>query len=196
MIFPDWQRHKARTEPRCQARCAVSTRKGEVYGWSLREFGKGLRSHFLPYLNDTADYTFKLSLIMSICSVNYNAKARVMFWKGGGQSRSLHTGWNWTEIFFLFFFLTNTGKLASPTDYSTLVPIPLNIRTPLSLVEKRTHWATCPLNRSPHSVVRSEGGKCGTIYFLFAGTGAYQVNERSPGPRVPHALPSGTTSTY
>lgn len=116
--------------------------------------------------------------------------------RGGGQSRSLHTGWNWTEIFFLFFFLTNTGKLASPIDYSTLVPIPLNIRTPLSLVEKRTHWATCPLNRSPHSVVRSEGGKCGTIYFLFAGTWAYQVNERSPGPRVPHALPSGTTSTY
>lgn len=156
MIFPDWQRHKARTEPRCQARCAVSTRKGEVYGWSLREFGKGLRSHFLPYLNDTADYTFKLSLIMYICSVNYNTKARVMFWKGGTKQITSY-GVELDRNFFSFlFFLTNTGKLVSPTDYSNLVPIALNIRTPLSLVEKRTHWATCPLHRSHHNVVRSE----------------------------------------
>lgn len=104
MIFPDWQRHKARTEPRCQARCAVSTQKGEFYGWSLREFGKGLRSHFLPYLNDTADYTFKLSLIMSICSVNYNTKARVMFWKGGDKADHFIRGGTGQKFLFLFFF--------------------------------------------------------------------------------------------
>lgn len=66
----------------------------------------------------------------------------------------------WVELdrnfFFFSFFLTNTGKLARPIDYSTLVPILLNIRTPLSLVEKQIHWATCPLHRSHHNVVRSE----------------------------------------
>lgn len=76
--------------------------------------------------------------------------------RGGDKADHFIRGGTGQKFFFLFFFLTNTGKLASPIDYSTLVPKPLNIRTPLSLVEKQTHWAPWPLHRSHHDVVRSE----------------------------------------
>lgn len=57
--------------------------EANFYGFSLWEFGKGPCHHFLPYLNDTASYTFKLSLRMYFCSVNHNTEAQVVFWKGG-----------------------------------------------------------------------------------------------------------------
>lgn len=47
---------------------------------------------FFPYLTDTADYTFKLSLIMYIAFVNQNMKARVVFCEKADHFTMLNAG--------------------------------------------------------------------------------------------------------
>lgn len=92
--------------------------EANFYGFSLWEFGKGPCHHFLPYLNDTASYTFKLSLRMYFCSVNHNTEAQVVFWKGGKKSG--HTDLAAARQKFLigffggsfcFVFWTNGGEV-------------------------------------------------------------------------------------
>lgn len=52
---------------------------GSFYVLSLWEFGKGPLVLFFPSVTDTADYTFKLSLIMPIAIINQNMQAEVVF---------------------------------------------------------------------------------------------------------------------
>lgn len=77
--------------------------EANFYGFSLWEFGKGPCHHFLPYLNDTASYTFKLSLRMYICSVNHNTDAQVVFWEGGKKAG--HTVLDAGRLKFGFLFV-------------------------------------------------------------------------------------------
>lgn len=99
MIFRDWQRQNKNRAVITSKVCCQHW-EANFYALSLWEFGNGPCYHFLPYLNDTADYSFKSSLIMYICSVNHNTKAQVVLWKRG--SKSHNTGWKWTlpPLFF------------------------------------------------------------------------------------------------
>lgn len=92
MIFSYWHRNKNKTQAIITGKVCCQHSSGSFYILSLWEFGKGPWHHFLPYLTDTADYTFRLALIIYIAFVNQNMKTQVVFYFKRKDHLILSTG--------------------------------------------------------------------------------------------------------
>lgn len=77
---------------------------------------------FFPYLTDTADYTFKLSLITYTVFVNENVKAKVAFWEKADHFAILNTGMIEPGASLEFSFGQTAGGLWDPRRDGFIFP--------------------------------------------------------------------------
>ena len=77
---------------------------------------------FFPYLTDTVDYTFKLSLITYTAFVNENMKAKVVFCEKADHFAILNTGMIESGASLEFSFGQTGGGLCDPRRDGFIFP--------------------------------------------------------------------------